>query len=769
MKEIFIKNQSGILKAIKIILYLTLLTPLIVNSNFLFPYVFGKAIFFEALIEIALILFLGILIFTDFKIQFDKFSIVIFIWVLVIFLSGVFGVDFFNSFFSKAERMTGIFWYLHLVAFFIILIAVFGKNEKSWLNFLKVNSIVALAIGASAILTTPNLFSGSILNIRDRLGGSFGNPSFLATYFVIIVFLNILLFIKTQNKEKYFWGFSGIFSLIMVFISGTRGAYVGILSGMLVFIVLTLIRSKQFRKVALGILIGFGLIALSFLFFKDFWLQASPAISARVYSITQLPLPRIIVWKIGLEGILARPIFGWGQENFIYVFNQFFNPELFLHERAIFDRPHNKIVEVGVNSGIIGLISYLSVFGFLAYKILKEIFNKNQTNQVLLASLASLAGLFTAYFVQDLVLFEMPTSGIMFFEFLAFSWFFVFNNPELSLKNFKEIENEKNSKLKSFNFDFKKFKEPIYILGVLIVVISFYFGILKPVNASQNLISSISYLNTSQENYLQTGFDFYQKAREANTFLNKEIDINTSRILRTSFYNPLALATTSQKVLADFRSSIFQNLITDSQKHKNDYDSLVEAGSLSFYLKNLGIETNPNFEEIKNLAVLRSKNRVDIYENAFSFYFASGDQEKALENLNYLNNLEVKLSEFYFYNGIYEARWGDFEKAKEELRLAKENNYNVNNLGLQQIVLNDFGLKGEFNKQIEYLDLLIELTTDPNEETIWKMIKIDSLIRSGQTQEGESLLKELLAQYPKEADQKMILEFLQTRGIEVNL
>jgi len=34
----------------------------------------------------------------------------------------------------------------------------------------------------------------------------------------------------------------------------------------------------------------------------------------------------------------------------------------------------------------------------------------------------------------------MPTSGIMFFEFLAFSWFFVFNNQELSLKNFKEIE-----------------------------------------------------------------------------------------------------------------------------------------------------------------------------------------------------------------------------------------------------------------------------------------------------------------------------------------
>ena len=48
-----------------------------------------------------------------------------------------------------------------------------------------------------------------------------------------------------------------------------------------------------------------------------------------------------------------------------------------------------------------------------------------------------------------------------------------------------------------------------------------------------------------------------------------------------------------------------------------------------------------------------------------------------------------KLSEFYFFNGIYEARWGDFEKAKENLRLAKENNYYVSNLALQQVVLND--------------------------------------------------------------------------------
>ena len=768
MKEIFIKNQSGILKAIKIILYLTLLTPLIVNSNFLFPYVFGKAIFFEALIEIALILFLGILIFTDFKIQVDKFSIVIFIWVLVIFLSGVFGVDFYNSFFSKAERMTGIFWYLHLVAFFIMLIAIFSKNEKSWLNFLKANSIISLAIGLSAILTTPNLFSGSFLNIRDRLGGSFGNPSFLATYFVIIVFLNILLFIKSQNKEKYFWGFSGVFSLIMVFISGTRGAYVGLISGMLVFIVLTLIKSKQFRKTALIILAGFVLLALSFVIFRDFWMKASPAISARVYSITELPLPRLIVWKMGFEGFLARPIFGWGGENFIYVFNKFFNPELFLYERAIFDRPHNRLVEIAVNNGIIGLISYLSIFGFLAYKILKEIFNKNQFNQVLLASLASVAGLFTAYFVQDLVLFEMPTSGIMFFEFLAFSWFFVFNNPEFRSNNLSETKN--NSQFnKTFNLNFKKLKEPIYVIAILIVVCSFYFGILKPVNASQNLIKSIAYVNTSQENYLKTGFDFYQKARKADTFLNKEIDINTSRRLRTSFNNTLALATTSQEMLIDFGSSLFENLLIDGKKHKNDYDSLVEAGSLSFYLKGLGIETKPNFEEIKSQAVLRSPKRVDIYENAFSFYFASDDKEKALENLNYLNNLGVKLSEFYFFNGIYEARWGDFEKAKENLRLAKENNYYVSNLALQQVVLNDFGSKGEFNKQIEYLDLLIELANDVNEQAIWKMIKVDLLIRSGQIQEGENLLKELLAQYPKEADQKIILEFLQSRGMEINL
>ena len=219
--------------------------------------------------------------------------------------------------------------------------------------------------------------------------------------------------------------------------------------------------------------------------------------------------------------------------------------------------------------------------------------------------------------------------------------------------------------------------------------------------------------------------------------------------------------------MANFGNSIFQNLLIDSQEHQLDYDTLVEAGSLSFYLQGLNIKTNPNFEELKSQAILRSPKRVDIYENAFSFYFATGNQEEALKNLNYLNNLGVKLSEIYFYNGIYQARWGDFEKAKEDLKLAQENNYDVGNFALQQIVLNDFGSKGEFNKQLEYLNLLIELTSDVNEQAIWKMIKVDSLIRNNQIQEGNNLLKELLAQYPKEADQKMILDFLKSRGIEI--
>ena len=43
---------------IKFLLFITALTPLVITWSTIFPYIFGKVVFFRSVIEIALILFL---------------------------------------------------------------------------------------------------------------------------------------------------------------------------------------------------------------------------------------------------------------------------------------------------------------------------------------------------------------------------------------------------------------------------------------------------------------------------------------------------------------------------------------------------------------------------------------------------------------------------------------------------------------------------------------------------------------------------------------
>jgi hypothetical protein len=47
---------------------------------------------------------------------------------------------------------------------------------------------------------------------------------------------------------------------------------------------------------------------------------------------------------MALKGIAERPVLGWGQENFNYVFNKYYNPQMFGQEEW-FDRTHNVVLD----------------------------------------------------------------------------------------------------------------------------------------------------------------------------------------------------------------------------------------------------------------------------------------------------------------------------------------------------------------------------------------------------------------------------------------
>jgi tetratricopeptide (TPR) repeat protein len=127
---------------------------------------------------------------------------------------------------------------------------------------------------------------------------------------------------------------------------------------------------------------------------------------------------RSIIWGMSVEGIKERPLFGWGQGNFNYVFNEQYDARLFQQEQW-FDRVHNIAFDWLIAGGILGLLSYISIFAALFfYLVIKPIRNPDQSFTVM--ERAVLVGLIVGYVTHNLVVFDNIVSYIFFGTIIAF-------------------------------------------------------------------------------------------------------------------------------------------------------------------------------------------------------------------------------------------------------------------------------------------------------------------------------------------------------------
>jgi hypothetical protein len=87
----------------------------------------------------------------------------------------------------------------------------------------------------------------------------------------------------------------------------------------------------------------------------------------RVYS-KQSTAARPIVWKSALQGVAARPILGYGPENFVVPFEKYFDNRLYLQENIgeiWFDKAHNVLFDKLIDVGILGTLILLGAIIYL--------------------------------------------------------------------------------------------------------------------------------------------------------------------------------------------------------------------------------------------------------------------------------------------------------------------------------------------------------------------------------------------------------------------
>lgn len=450
-------------KIAKWYLYIAVFAVVIVMDSIFFPFIGGKDYFFRFAVELSLIALLLWWAFEsrsgELKELYEKrmkkpLFIAVTIFAAVFLLACLFAIDAHAAFWSNYERGEGGFQMIHYWLFFALLVLLFDK-EKDW------ERIFQFSLGATAYM----LFYGILGNYgvsgfigpyagttvptgwwniltSGRFQGSLGNPAYVAPYLMFSMFYAAYLWVKRKAAgtatalTHWFYGVMIVIFLFFFTISQTRGAEIGLGVAAIVFVIYLMIAGRgKMRKWS-----AIALIVLAAIGITGFALRNNPYVDkipeGRLLQISlndATAQTRFWVWGEAWQGFLERPILGWGPENFTAVYDKFFNPSFYVpgqNNETWFDRAHSVYFDYLSETGILGLLAYLGMFGVFAYEFfwkkrrVKHEGSPHHNATILTRGLVLAMPI--AYLIQGVAIFDVLPMYVSIFLFLAFSSYYFY-------------------------------------------------------------------------------------------------------------------------------------------------------------------------------------------------------------------------------------------------------------------------------------------------------------------------------------------------------
>lgn len=395
--------------------------PFVFYDGWLFYGTASRSINLVVFTEILAIAFGIFLMKSKERISFIKSPITLGLLFLLIssFISSLNGVDFSMSFWSKATRMSGLFYFLHIGLFYLFLTMAFNEKVKMR-RLIKVFVFSATVFSLGSFLSKDGL--GLIFKDRFLNGFMFGNSSFAAMYLYAAFMLSIYLIYTAKRKinaRTVFRFFLPIFFIINPYFlnkdlffgkvnlldnplgfvgEAQASSFAMFFSIFFLFIVWIVSKFKKanIRKGFLWTFVIGGVIVL--IFATNSFLSTSGYL--RSWYLKQASNARPIVWELSKQSIKDRPILGWGVDNFDRSFEKNYDNsvlELRNGGEAWFDRAHNIWIDQTVETGYLGLISYILVYILIFTSMIYVIFkSKDKDTQ-------SLAVIIVVYFVGHIM------------------------------------------------------------------------------------------------------------------------------------------------------------------------------------------------------------------------------------------------------------------------------------------------------------------------------------------------------------------------------
>lgn len=347
----------------------------------------------------------------------------------------------FRSFFGTALRMDGVVTLTINILIYLIILTLIRLGIKETARILTlIISICGSWLGIYSIfastqtdLSTPILWpigiigGWSIISIPEpfdnRVSGPVGNADFMAEVLLLSFFISLYrFFASSELRNRIPNSIAMLLSLAGVYFTGTRGAFIGIVVGIvaLPLIQVAIRRDKtSIKRLAAATAVLFVLV---FGTYQMRSLFPSTSLLGRLSatSISKDLNYRLVSWRPALKGIQEKPFLGHGPESFVSGFPKYFAAS----DAAVYstkgilekaDRVHNFPLQILFDFGLLGFLAWLS--SIIAYFwILWRQFRSKAISEY---SLLSLSGLMIAYQASMFLLFESPATTVIYYVILG--------------------------------------------------------------------------------------------------------------------------------------------------------------------------------------------------------------------------------------------------------------------------------------------------------------------------------------------------------------
>jgi len=608
--------KYGVLAGLFAILFL----PLYVSESMFFPFITGKNFAFRIIVEI--ILGAGIILALRDASYRPKKSLILYgagALLLVMAVATVLSENSFKSFWSNYERMEGFVGLLHVFAYFLVAGSILARGnlwERFWQVSLGVNAIL-LGYGALQLAGKLTINQGGV-----RVDATFGNTTYFAVYLLFHIFIAALLAVRHRGASwvRYAYVAVALADIFMLYHTATRGAILGLLGGVMLTTLLIALFEKRnlfLRKTAIGVLIIAVLAPIGVIALRDTSFVKESPVLARFTSISleeTTTKSRFMVWNMALQGFKERPVFGWGQESFNFVFNKYYDPKMYDQE-PWFDRAHNVFFDWLIAGGILGLLAYLSLFAVALYYLWwagAALFSITEKS--------ILTGLLGGYFFQNIFVFDNLVSYVLFFAVLAYLHTRIVESAEVPVKGMPSPSKKSLNPGKNATQDI--ILPPVVIVATIFAL--YYFNY-QPIAANKDLIRALQ-----QQESLDVNLSYFKKAiaRESmgTVEAREQLAMASSRVLSLNV---------DQGIKAQFVTTATEELKKQIEKISNDARHQIFLGS---FLNQIG-DYDQALTYLGKAAELTSKKQ-QVYFEIASAYLNKKDYVNAVSAAKIAFDLE---------------------------------------------------------------------------------------------------------------------------------